>query len=308
MPEQQALREVHAGSGSAHRWRWPAAIAALTVVAAGLLASLAVGEYVTRPVQHLVGSPPSGLHAQRVEIAGPGGGTRIAGWLTRGRPGAGVVLLLHALRSDRRQMAARAAFLQAAGYTVLLIDLPAHGESLADRITFGANEARGVTAALEYLHRDFPGERVGAVAVSLGAASLVFAQPSPPLAAVVLESMYPTIEEAVADRLQLHLGGWSRALAPILLWQLPLRTGVSPQELRPIDALPKLGSPVLVVSGSLDQHTTIAETQRLYDAAREPRQLWIVPDASHVDLHGIAPATYEAKITAFLAQHLRPAH
>jgi fermentation-respiration switch protein FrsA (DUF1100 family) len=275
-------------------------------VAGVLLASLAVGEYLTRPVQRVVGSPPSGLHAQRVEIATPGD-TRIAGWLVRGRSGAGVVLLLHALRADRRQMAARTAFLQAAGYSVLLIDLPAHGESHADRITFGANEARGVTAALEYLHKEFPGERVGAIAVSLGAASLVLAQPSPPLAAVVLESMYPTIEEAVADRLQLHLGAWARPLAPALLWQLPLRTGVSAQQLRPIDALPSLGSPVLVVSGALDRHTTLAETQRLYDAAREPRQLWIVPGAAHVDLHWHAPAAYEAKITAFLAEHLRPA-
>ena len=306
MLEQQALREVRVGSGGARRWRMPPAIAVLIVVAVGLLASLAVGEYLTRPVQHLVGSPPSGLQAQRVEIAGQGD-TRIAGWLGRGRPGAGVVLLLHALRADRRQMAARAAFLQSAGYTVLLIDLPAHGESLADRITFGASESRGVTAALEYLHKEFLGERVGAIAVSLGAASLVLAQPSPPLAAVVLESMYPTIEEAVADRLQLHLGGWARALAPVLLWQLPLRAGVSSQQLRPIDALPRLGSPVLVVSGSLDRHTTLAETQRLYDAAREPRQLWIVPDAAHVDLHEYARAAYEAKISAFLAQHLRPA-
>jgi len=43
---------------------------------------------------------------------------------------------------------------------------------------------------------------VGVIGVSLGAASLVLAKPDPAPSAVVLESMYPTIEEAVSNRLR----------------------------------------------------------------------------------------------------------
>ena len=48
-------------------------------------------------------------------------------------------------------MLARARFLAAAGYATLLIDLPTHGESSGDRITFGAREGEGVNAALAFL-------------------------------------------------------------------------------------------------------------------------------------------------------------
>jgi len=104
----------------------------------------------------------------------------------------GSVLLLHGLRSDRLQMLARARFLTAAGYFVLLIDLPAHGESSGDRITFGMREGKGVEAALDYLRQRFPRDRIGVIGVSLGAASLVLSHPARPPDAVVLESMYPT--------------------------------------------------------------------------------------------------------------------
>ena len=49
-------------------------------------------------------------------------------------------------------------------------------------------------AALAFLERNQPGEPVGMIGVSLGAASLVLAKPDPAPSAVVLESMYPTIE------------------------------------------------------------------------------------------------------------------
>ncbi len=46
-----------------------------------------------------------------------------------GQKGKGAVLLLHGVRADRREMLNRARFLKEEGYSVLLIDLPSHGES-----------------------------------------------------------------------------------------------------------------------------------------------------------------------------------
>ncbi len=216
-----------------------------------------------------------------------------------------MVLLLHGVRADRTQMLGRARSLSRLGYAVLLIDLPAHGESSGKRITFGAKEAAGVTAAVAFLRGKLPGERLGIIGVSLGAAATVLADLRPTPNAVVLESMYPTIEEAVAARLVMRLGSLGASLAPVLLWQLPLRTGVSADGLRPIQRLQHLGAPVLVASGTEDRHTTWTETQRLFQSARQPKELWRVDGAAHVDLHAFQPYEYEHRVFGFLAKHLR---
>jgi fermentation-respiration switch protein FrsA (DUF1100 family) len=150
-----------------------------------------------------------------------------------------------------------------------------------------------------------PGERIGVIGVSLGAAATVLAYPDPAPDAVVLESMYPTIDEAVADRLELHLGRPARWLAPLLLVQLPLRLGVDPADLRPIDAIGALRAPVFVIAGTEDRHTKLAESQALFDAAAEPRRFWAVPGAAHVDLMGFDRDAYVAQVGAFLDGHLR---
>lgn len=202
-------------------------------------------------------------------------------------------------------MIGRARFLQRAGYAVMLIDLPAHGESSGDRITFGLREAEGVKAALGFLRRELPGERIGVIGVSLGAASLVLSKVVPAPSAVVLESMYPTIAEAVSDRLVMRLGAVGAEVAPLLLWQLPLRLGITADQLRPIAEIPALDAPVLIVSGTLDGHTTLAEARRLFEAAREPKEFWPVDGAAHVDLHEYAELPYEARILRFLDRYLR---
>lgn len=276
------------------------------LVAALLMAVLWItGTVLSRPARSTVGEPPAALGAQSLRLQGDAG-LSVAGWFVPGRAGAGAVLLMHGVRADRRSMLARALFLHRQGHAVLLIDLPAHGESAGEQITFGKNEAAGARLALDYLARRLPEERIGVIGVSLGAASLVLLNPRPAPAAVVLESMYPTINDAVADRLALHLGAWARRMSGLLLSQLPWRLGVSPEELRPIAHIGQLHSPLLVIAGALDRHTTLPETRALFAAAAEPKTLWIVEGAAHVDLHAFAPAAYEARVGAFLARQLRP--
>ena len=283
-------------------WLATATGGALVLGAGG---ALAVGDAMTRPSLRAAGTPPAELQACAVRFQ-TAAGDPVAGWFAPGRPGHGAVLLLHGVRGSRHAMVARALWLHAQGIATLAIDLPGHGESPAPRITFGANESHAVPAALAWLARRCPGERIGTIGVSRGAASLVLARPDPAPAAVVLESMFPTIEEAVADRLASHLGAPAVPLAPLLLWQMPWRLGVAPAQLHPIDALPALRSPLLVAAGDVDRHTTLAETQRLFAAAQAPeRSLWIVPGAAHVDLFSFARDAYAARVGGFLRQHLQ---
>lgn len=277
------------------RWLY---LGALAIVAwAG--AVIGAGSVLSAPSRAVLGDPPADLHAANVQI-----GT-LAGWLIAGQPGAGAVLLLHGVRGNRADMLGRARFLARDGYTVLLIDLPGHGESSGDRITFGAREKDGVLAALAWLRAQAPGERIGAIGVSLGAAALVLAHPAPALDAVVLESMYPTIDEAVANRLRSRLGAFGAWSTPLLVRQLPWRLQVAPASLRPVSDIAAMTSPVFIVSGTDDVQTPAVETRRIFAAVQGDKRLWLVKGARHVNLHDYAGPEYERRVGAFLAAHLR---
>ncbi|MGB4947076.1 MAG: alpha/beta hydrolase [Candidatus Competibacter denitrificans] len=278
------------------------------VIAVMVLGLYIVGDQLSRPVAHAVGIPPPDLQAETVVIP-TASEDYVVGWFSRGHLGFGGVLLLHGVRSDRRQMLGRARFLRQKGYSVLLIDLPAHGESSGNRITFGLNESKGVRAALAFLRDQIgPQEKLAVIGVSLGAAAFVLANIQPPPNAVVLESMYPTIRDAVANRLELHAGWLARPFALLLLWQFPLRLGISPSELQPIAILASLHTPILIVAGDRDLHTTLVETKRLFEAAVQPKELWIIDGAAHVDLYKCSPILYQSKISKFLAKHLQNAN
>ena len=278
--------------------------AVILIMILGLASLIAAGEILSYPAHRVVGPPPASLNAASVEIHSIAGDV-VSGWMIPGRENAGVVLLLHGIRADRRDMEARAKFLSSLGYGVLLIDLPAHGESTGSHITFGAHESEGVRAALSYLAHNHPSERIGVIGVSLGAASMVLANPDPAPSAVVLESMFPTIEEAVTDRLRKYVGAPGEMLAPLLLQQIPLRFDIPLAQLRPIQRIADLHCPVFIISGAIDQNTTLAETERIFAAAVQPKQLWIVNGASHVDLYAFGPKVYEQKVAAFLSKYLQ---
>jgi fermentation-respiration switch protein FrsA (DUF1100 family) len=244
------------------------------------------------------------LPIEEVTFASASGST-IHGWLAQGRANAGAIVLLHGVRSNRRQLVPRARFLWRAGHSVLLIDLQAHGASPGRHITFGYLESRDARAAIRYLHSRLPAERLGAIGISLGGAAILVGPQPVGLDAVVLESVYPTLPEAVEDRIRLRLGPLAAPLTQILLWQVRPRLGFSPSALRPIDGIGRLGAPLLLAAGAADRQTTLAESMRLFAAARAPKELWIVPGAAHVDLCDHAGAEYERRILGFFGRYLR---
>jgi uncharacterized protein len=291
------------------RWILVAIFSLLSGFAAVFIATLAVGELLSGAAPTAVSTLSVDFPVEPVRIPVHDNSrdedASVRGWLARGPRGGGLVLLVHSIRSNRVEMLSRARFLNDHGYGVLLIDLQAHGETPGERITFGVRESENVQAAVAYLRNAFPGERIGAIGVSLGAAAIVLAKTPLRLDAVVLESLHPTIEEAVENRLKLHLGQAGTALAPLLLWQLSFRLGIPDHELNPIEQIANLNAPVLLISGSVDQHTRMAETERLFAAARQPKELWIVPGGGHFNMHAYAGKEYERRVTVFLDWFLR---
>lgn len=261
-----------------------------------------IAHRLSSPAKAQIGEAPATWGAESVRLSLSGADLR--GWALNGRPGAGAVLLLHGVRGNRTTMMERAERLRQRGLAVLLMDLPAHGESGGARIGFGALEGDAVRAAWAELHRRWPNERHGFLGMSPGAASFVLADVRPRAQAVVLESMYPTLRDAVRDRLGLHLGEWARPLEPLLTLQLPMWIGQSVDDLRPIDHLKSLQGPLLIASGSEDRHTLWRETEALHAQALAPKRLWKVHGAAHEDLLRFDPNGYATEVFEFLSRQL----
>ena len=277
----------------------------LAVLAAAIVLWIA-GSLLSAPANHAVGNLPPDLKGREVQFPSQSGDT-IHGWFVPGRNGEGAIVLMHGVRASRLDMLERARFLAAAGYSLLLFDFQAHGESPGHHITFGYLESKDAQAAVAFLRTNAPGEKIGVVGVSLGGAATLLATPPLNADAMVLEMVYPTIDQAVGDRLALRLGNWSRTLTPLLTWQLKLRSGITARDLRPIDHVNDLRMPKLFIAGSKDMHTTIEESRELFSAASEPKDLWVVNGAKHQDLHTFAKTEYEQRVLAFFAQKLKQA-
>jgi fermentation-respiration switch protein FrsA (DUF1100 family) len=283
---------------------------AIVAGAAGVVAAvLAVGFVLSAPAHETIGPAPPDLPVEAVNIASASGAT-LHGWFVAGRPGTGAVVLLHGVRANRLAMLRRAKLLHGAGLAVLLFDFQAHGESTGVRITFGRLEGLDARAAVAFMRERLPRERIGAIGSSLGGAAALLGPAPPPVDALVLESVYPDIGSAIANRVRVVLGstlGDIAAPATAWLFQLILQPflGVKSADLRPIDHISAVTAPVLVACGTQDDRTTIIETRAMFERVRAPKVFWAVDGAGHVDLESYAPAAYRDHVLAFLIERLR---
>ena len=277
------------------RWlRWAvAAVLAMLLAVCGFAWWLG-GSFIAS-ANHAVPMPVD-FPATAVSIPGPG--HAIAGSLRDLGPATPVVLLLHGMGGDRRSTLPRARLLVAAGISVLLIDQQAHGETPGEHITLGWRESADVHATLEWLRERDPARRIGVIGVSLGGASFLLGGTTPHVDALVLEAVHPRLRRAIENR----VGRW---FAPFLMIQIEPRLGVPIANLNPVRHVAAVDAPVLVVGGALDANTTQQETRDLFAAARDPKELWIVPGAAHEDFSMIDPDGYRRHVVAFLWRHLR---
>jgi len=140
-------------------------IAILSVIAlsiAILAATWLAGSFLSAPANETVGNLPADVAGSSVQFPSESG-TVVQGWLIPGQKGAGAIVLMHGVRANRLSMLERARFLSHAGYSVLLFDFQAHGESPGNHVTFGYLESRDARAAVNFLRASAPGEKIGVV-------------------------------------------------------------------------------------------------------------------------------------------------
>ncbi len=62
--------------------------------------------------------------------------------------------------------------------------------------------------------------------------------------------------------------------------------------------------PVFLMQGGSDTTIPTDSGQRLYDAAREPKELWFDPELGHVQFDAKRPEEYERRVIEFFDKYL----
>lgn len=197
------------------------------------------------------------------------------------------ILLAHGLLDRKETLLNLVPWLHEAGYHVMLFDFRGHGASDKRPTTIGRKEALDVQAALDWLEAEGVGGSVGGLGMSLGAAALVneAAQDSR-LDALVLDSLF-------ADWSDTDFARDYRLPPDWLVPDVP----------SPVDLMPEIHVPVLIIHGTADILTKVNHALRLYEAANEPKALWI-NDSGHAWSAWTYPELYQQKVLAFFAESL----
>jgi dipeptidyl aminopeptidase/acylaminoacyl peptidase len=216
------------------------------------------------------------------------------------------ILLLHGINAHRGMFTDQARWLNGLGYAVLALDFRGHGGSAPAERTFGWREAEDAAAAFDYLRRDAPGRKIGVIGISMGGAAALLGRGGPlPADSMVLHAVYPDIRTAVLNRLGRSGSQVLAAVAePLLSYQSYLRYSVAPDAIAPIEGLKRFKGAVLVIGGTEDRDTTMADSRALYTAAAGPKALWLVEDVNHVEVSKLDSPEYRARVRRFFAQTL----
>src|SRR5437764_16014 len=64
--------------------------------------------------------------------------------------------------------------------------------------------------------------------------------------------------------------------------------------------------PIFFIHGDADKTVPVSMSRALYEAAKEPKELWIVPGAAHLECHKRAGDDYVNRIVRFFLKNLSP--
>jgi uncharacterized protein len=234
-------------------------------------------------------------------------GIELRGWTIRPlSPNGDWVLLFHGVSDNRSGVLGQAEFLLRHGYSVVMLDSRAHGESGGDMATYGWKERHDVVAAVSTLYSVQEVRHLYALGVSMGAAiALQAAAIEPRIEGVVAEDPFADLREVSYDYAGLRfsplLGKTLFRPASIFAMKaLAKAGGFDPDEVSPEKAVAARAFPVLLICGTRDTTIPCRHAEKIYRAATGPKDLWVVNGAGHASALGHAPTEYENKVISFL--------
>jgi uncharacterized protein len=234
-------------------------------------------------------------------------GALLSGWKVRSPSASGDwVLLFHGVSDNRTGMTGQATLLLSHGYSVVMMDARAHGESGGDMATFGWLERRDTGAIIDALDSRESPHALFALGSSMGAAiALQSAAVERRIAGVVAESSFSDLREVTYDYAGLHWSPWlGKTLFRPGTWTVistaQKEGGFSVEEVSPEKSVAARPFPVLLICDGSDHIIPCRHTRRIFNAAKGPKELWVVAGADHASAIGAEPAEYEKRVIGFL--------
>jgi fermentation-respiration switch protein FrsA (DUF1100 family) len=192
-----------------------------------------------------------------------------------------------------------------AGNNVLLFDFRGRGDSDMAPLSLAHKELPDARAALRYVHERIPDAQVGVIGYSMGAAvAILVAAAAPSVRAVVADSPFASIRDVLTNVYQ------RRRLPPRFLLELSdvinrWRYGYQFEAVRPLDVVAHIAPrPLLIIHGSADTLIPVEQGERLYAAAGEPKELWIVEGAIHCGAYFLDRPAYVQRVAEFFNRAL----
>jgi alpha-beta hydrolase superfamily lysophospholipase len=249
-------------------------------------------------------------HARREDflVTAPDGAI-LRGWKVRPRePNGAWVLLFQGVADNRVGTIGQSEILLRAGYSVVMMDQRAHGESGGSMATYGWLERDDSRAVVDALVSTEHPVHIFALGESMGAGiALQSAGFDPRIEAVVAEAPFASLREASYDYAGLQeyplLG--KTLFAPgawVMLYRGGKLAGFPASGVSPEQAVTARNFPILLVCDEADTTLPCRHAMRIYAAARGPKSLWIVPGAFHTAALGFAPEEFRQRILEFYRQ------
>jgi pimeloyl-ACP methyl ester carboxylesterase len=278
-----------------------------------LLAGAGIAAYVDYRMLHPVSAgteltPESMLgHTTVVQYTVTGLGPR-DGWFFPGQRSAPVLILCHGYRSQRGGILTLATTLQENQYNVFVFDLSGHGKAPGST-TRGPRETTEVLTAIAVMaqRNDVDRTRIGLWGANMGAyAALSGAAADRRVRAVAVESLYDDPRDFFSVELE-HEG---YASLPVISWmcrlgfrieQIPYGgQGPLSSRLATLDRVPKL------FIALRDNYALAQSTLQLFNLAPEPREKWVMPQGSYLQMNNDEKRTYDNAVLSFFLRSLPP--
>jgi len=267
----------------------------------------------THPPKYPLKVSPSDYHADYAQITlTTSDGLTLAGWLVKpGNDGkrSPAIIICHGLGSNRSDLTELAVLLARRGYLVLAFDFRAHGDSEGSRTSLGYHEKKDVRAALDYLS-SLPGVdqgRIGIFGFSLGGATAIMsAAETRKIKAVAADSAFTNLREQARQAITgfYHLPAFPFAELSVIAYQIYFQTNVG--RIDPESVIGAISpSPVLIIAGEDDDMIPAGNGRRLYQAAMEPKELWVIPVGGHGGTMAAAGNEYNERIVAFFDRSMQ---
>jgi len=257
-------------------------------------------------VPDVAGAPATpadlGLDYEPVRITTDDGVT-LTGWLVpAARETRTAVIVLHGFTGHRLpELAGFVPWLRERHH-VLQFDFRGHGESGASLVTLGVHERMDVAAAVAFLTDRGLGP-IALVGVSMGAAIAIVAAPELPVAAVVADAAFAHLSHPVANRMREVGYPLAGIGARGIVWAASLRTRTRLMD--PIRAVGRIApKALLLIAPKADRLISWRQSVALYEAAAEPKELFVVEGAGHGEALLGDPEGYRRRVLDFLERYL----